>query len=388
MKIKHVAVMFLVCVLLGSIWNGFVSGFIPEGTASAQKTERQNYNYTDMTYFELMEKNAAESENMHCEFVSGSGDDISQEGVSCAYSDDYERPEEPFCSVSLDNFECREFVYDGKPLSFTLTIKSNTDYKAAVGLYADGKLVPVSVDGGEYEYCSIVQMNPDVTLNNFTVSFEPCAKKGETVTVYPIVIRNVGCTAEEIENGEEYNFARLTYTTSTNFVKINTDCGALPAPAKVWDAASEPIAENIAEFYNGADYSNAENKDYVDYRLEEENFILEIPDFDPYAEFENDCGSVKTDASGTAKLPVAVVGRKGEVTLICYADGEFIPVSDGKTVLTVTSEGADKMTVCDLKLDLSGHPDAEYVRLYGFYSWGTGIKSIEGNILVVDKNEQ
>lgn len=387
MKTKHAVLMFLVCVLLGYIWNGFSTVALPEDTASAQKTERKSYDYTDMTYLELLEKCAAEEQKLREEEEAEmeNEDELSQTGARCARAYDYERPEEPFCSPALDNFECQKFVYDGEPLSFTLTIRSNTDYQAAVGMYADGKLVPFSVDGGEYEYCSIVQMNPDATLNCFTISFEPCAEKGEKVTVYPIVIRNVGCTAEEIEKGEKINFVRLTYGIASNFVEMNADSDALPAPQKVWDAASEPIAENVAEFYNRTDYIYAKNKDYVDYRLEEENFISEIPDLDLNTEFENDCCSVKADASGIVDLPVAVVGKEGEVTLVCYADGEFIPVSDGKTVLTVRTEGADKMTVCDLKLDLSGHPDAEYVRLFGFYRWGTGIKNIEGNILTVSK---
>lgn len=263
-------------------------------------------------------------------------------------------------------FNKQTFEYNGEEISFDLGISTSVcDCGYAIGLLCDGKLLPLSIDGSEYDMTQNVLQNPN-DKEVYTISFKPYGVAGETAVINLVLVADT-----KAKPVNDYNFQSpwcgfVSLMLPTGYVTLNVD--GIDSEESSKNADITEISQEILGYYTEQDAESANlSEDGVLIKTLETNNIIEILDPDAKEKYSRSWAySNYMISDGQLEFDALFYGQPNKVSICCWSDKGFLPVFDGKYTAEVELEEFYQQAKIHCKLEDESFGDIERIEMIAF----------------------
>ena len=264
----------------------------------------------------------------------------------------------------LDFQDKTTYEYNGEELSLELEIcNGDAPLSYTLGLICNDRLIPFSLNGGEYAYSFNSYDNTGDT--KFTFTFHPYGKKGESVKVFPMLIIDTE-SPSYFKDFDVPNHFRALPTSHDIFyapVNMNSDGPEENTPITVNDNII-PVEDNILEAYKEPERTRDEYGNEIEInRLEEYCHICII---------QNDGSAGPTNRivandGERIKFDYVFCGRpRQEYIMYCWSNEGFLPIFDGEYQTKVCLDDFNQEIKMTFDVSLEDYPDLNNIRFIAY----------------------
>ena len=267
--------------------------------------------------------------------------------------------------VPYFNFDFVDYVkssdtYDGEAIEFEMSVTtSGVDVDCMVGILCDGKIIPTSVNGGEFENETFVSLSGDKNAENtIKFSYIPSGRKGDTVKISPFFITYLNCPDVNEYGIKNYFYAGGPYIIGggNKEVFLNAD-GIASETQNSHKIENVPIAQQALE--NTIQLDENGNTSYAAY----EKASVQLFDGENY-KFKFDY--LEKDENNIVSFDLVMLGKPETYNIMCWSDKGFLPAFDGNYSLELATSDVDNMSVYKLNIDLTDYEDVTAIKICAF----------------------